>query len=62
MDNNKKPKVIHGNNAKVSPNSKIEPLYSTNTVTLSNKKKHETPIVEDSNVSYARNFSEENKK
>lgn len=55
-------KEIHGNNAKVDKNSKIEPAFIASTVTMSDKKKHETPLVEDSNVAYARKFIEENKK
>ena len=66
MGKNKKdagaPKELHGNNAKVAPNKKIEGAYVTNTVTMSNKKNCKTPIVQQSNVEYARKFAEENKK
>lgn len=58
----KKPKKLHGNSARVSPDSKPVPAFLTNTVTMSQKKDHETPVVEDSNVEYARKFSQENQK
>lgn len=57
-----KRKEIHGNKAKVEPGGRIDPLFIANTVTMAGKKKHETPVVEDSNVSYARDFVNENKK
>lgn len=62
MADPKQPKKLHGNNAKVEPGSKVVPSFLTNTVTMSQKKQHETPIVEDSNVAYARKFSQENQK
>lgn len=58
----KQPEELRGNKTKVDPKSKIEPLYITNTVTMSDRKDHETPVVDDDNVSYARKFQEENKK
>lgn len=58
----KKRKEIHGNNAKANPEHKPEPLYIANTVTMADKEDHETPVVPDSNVAYARKFVEENKK
>lgn len=57
-----KRKELHGNKAKIDPGSKIDPLFIANTVTMAEKKEHETPVVSDSNVSYARKFSIENKK
>lgn len=57
-----KQRTLHGNNAKTSPKSKVVPDYITNTVTMAQKKEHETPIVEDSDVAYARKFSQENQK
>lgn len=57
-----KEREIHGNKAKVDPGSNKVPEYLTNTVTMSDRKKHETPVVDDDNVAYARKFVEENKK
>lgn len=57
-----KPKEIRGNKTTVDPKSKIEPLYITNTVTMSDRKLNETPVADDDNVAYARKFQEENKK
>lgn len=59
---NSKPDSLHGNGAKVEPDRKIVPQFLTNTVTMSREKKHETPLVDDSNVEYARKFSQENQK
>lgn len=58
----KNPKLIHGNNAKIDPNKHVSELYEANMVTLSNRKSHETPLVDDANVEYAREFVEKNKK
>lgn len=57
-----KRKEIRGNETKVDTNSKIDPLYITNTITMADRKKNETPIVDDDNVAYARKFQEENEK
>ena len=57
-----KQRNIHGNKAKVAPNSKIIGQYITNMVTLSSEKDDETPTVSDENVTEARKFAEENKK
>jgi len=55
-------KKLHGNQARVDPEKKIEGMYATNAVTISNRKERETPLVDDENVSLARDFSMENKK
>lgn len=62
MSQKKQPKDLHGNYAKINPGKNVVPLFTTNTVTMSEQKEHETPIVEDSNVEYARKFSKENQK
>lgn len=62
MAEGKQPKKLHGNSARVSQDSKVVPAFLTNTVTMSQKRDHETPVVEDSNVAYARKFSKENQK
>lgn len=62
MSDPKQPKKLHGNSAKVNPAGKVVPAFLTNTVTMSQEKNHETPVVEDSNVAYARKFSQENQK
>jgi hypothetical protein len=56
------PRKKHGNRAKIDPESQIASLYATNRVTLSDHKEHETPVVSDDDVAYARRFAEENKK
>lgn len=62
MAQKKKLKNLHGNKAKVDPKGHVESLYQSNMVTLSNRKDHETPVVDDENVEYGRRFVEENKK
>jgi|GEM_PF-2830809 len=61
MNTNKEEK-LHGNSAKVDPKKKITGAYITNRVTMSRRKEDETPLVEDDDVEYARQFSKENKK
>lgn len=56
------PKEIHGNQAKVPKGKKIAPEFIANTVTMACEKNHETPVVPDGNVAYAKEFVEENKK
>ena len=58
----KRKETLRGNQTRVNPSGHIEPLYASNTVTLSNKKSDETPAVDDANVEYAKKFVEENKK
>lgn len=55
-------KRLHGNRAKIDSKQSVESLYRSNRVTLTSHKDHETPLVEDDDVAYARNFVEENKK
>lgn len=55
-----KPRIIHGNKAKATGDT--VPAYLANTVTMADKKRHETPVVEDQNVAYAKKFVQENKK
>lgn len=57
-----KGKALHGNNAKVDPQKKVVGRFVTNTVTMSDRKDHETPIVDEDDVEYAKKFVEENKK
>lgn len=61
-DKQKKEKLLHGNSAKIDPAKDVTSLYQQNLVTASDKKDHETPLVDDENVEYARRFVEENKK
>jgi hypothetical protein len=58
----KKEKALHGNRAKIDPKKQIASLYEMNRVTMAEHKAHETPIVNDDNVEYAKHFVEENKK
>lgn len=60
--NNAEPKRLHGNNAKIDPKKKVESLYQSNMVILSDSKEGVTPVVDDDDVEYARRFAEENKK
>lgn len=55
-------KIRRGNSTEVDPRKKVSSEYVTNAVTVSNRKKNETPIVDDQNVALARDFSQENKK
>lgn len=56
------PDKLRGNSAKIDPAKKIIGLNVTNTVTMSEKTIHGTPVVDDENVAYAKKFVEENKK
>ena len=48
--------------AKVDHKKKINGIMQGNTITMSDKNRDGTPIVDDDDVQYARNFVNENKK
>lgn len=61
-DENPKGKALHGNSAKIAPKKHVSSLYQANRVTISDHKDHETPMVDDDDVAYAKSFVDENHK
>lgn len=59
MENNKN---NNKTGKKASKDKNVVPLNVANMVTLSHEKKHETPIVDEYCVEYAKNFVDENEK
>lgn len=59
---NKKDQALHGNSAKIDPAGAVTSLYQSNTVTMSDRKQHETPLVDEKNVEYIKKFVEVNEK
>ena len=52
--------IKHGNRAKIDPAKKVLGEYASNAVTASQRKKNETPVIDDQSVEAARAFNHEN--
>ena len=58
----KKPKEIHGNQAKIAPGQAPVSQYEASTVTSYEKRGEAPPAMRDSHVASAQHFVQENKK